>query len=66
MRVEFAAAVVAWRDVDHGEVPNAENLNVVGSLNEVRAADRPIRNEARTVASLGAPRNFDSLSVSDC
>ena len=64
MRVEFASLIALW-NVDLGQVSDASNLDVVRCLDEMRASDRAIRDNARTVAALDTPRDLDTLSVSD-
>ena len=64
VRVELAA-LVALRDVDLREVPDARHLYVVGRLHKVRARDRAVRDDARAVPGLRAPRDLDALRVPD-
>ena len=64
VRVELAARV-ALGDVDLRQVADAGDLDVVRGLDEVRARDRAVGDEARAVAGLDAPRDLDALRVSD-
>ena len=64
MRVEFAS-LIALRDIDLGQVSDAGDLDVVRCLDEMRASDRAIRDNASAVAALNTPRDLDTLSVSD-
>ena len=64
MRVEFAS-LIALRNIDLGQVSDAGDLDVVRCLDEMRASDRAIRDDARAVTALDTPRDLDTLGVSD-
>lgn len=64
MRVEFTS-LVTLRNVDLRQVTNTGYLDVVGSLDEVRARDGAVGDDTRAVAALEAPRDLDTLRVSN-
>lgn len=64
VRVELAA-LVALRDVDFREVAHTSDLNVVRSLDEVRASDGALGHDACAVAGLDTPGDLDALRVAD-
>ena len=64
MGVELASCVT-FGDVDLREITYPSNLDVVGGLDEVRPSDSAVRNQSCTVAWLNAPRDLDTLRVSD-
>ena len=64
VRVQFTT-LVAFGDVHARQVADAGDLDEVRGLDEGDAVDRAVRDEARAVAVLQAPRDFDLLGVAD-
>lgn len=62
--IELAASV-ARRDVDLRQVADAGDLDVVGSLHEMRALDRVRWDGTCAIAVLETPRDFNTLGVAD-
>lgn len=62
--IQFATLVTV-RDVQHGQLSGASDLNVVGGNHPVSASDRAIWNKSCTGATLDTPRHFESLGVTN-
>ena len=64
MRVELAV-LIALRNGPLRELPDACHLRVVKRVHKVRARDRAVRDDARAVSGLRAPRDVGALRVPD-
>lgn len=64
MGIELAS-FVAVGDVDHGEVTDTSDLNVVRGLHEVCTSDRTVGDHASAMVPLNTPCHLDALCLSD-
>jgi len=62
--IELASGILLG-NVDLGEVANARDLDVIGSLDEVNAFERSIGDGTSTAARFGAPSNLITFSVTN-
>lgn len=56
---------ISGRDIQICELPDARDLNVVRSLNKVRALDGAVGDDTGATATLGAPGDDDALGIPD-
>lgn len=64
VRVELAS-IISLRDINLREVPDTSDLDIVGSLHEMDALQRAIRDGTRATTRLGAPSDLLTLGVSN-
>lgn len=64
MRIEFTSVVVRSH-VDLGLVDETSDLDVIGRLEDLYAAESTVWDEACTVAWFRAPRDFLCLGLAD-
>lgn len=64
MGVELASGITRL-NVELGEIADSGDLDVFGGLDEVRALDRAVGDDARTVAALNTPGDLDALGLAN-
>lgn len=64
MGVKLASGITRL-NVEFGEIADSGDLDVIGGLDEVRALDRAVGDDARTVAALNAPGDLNALGLAN-
>jgi len=64
MRVELTTSITG-RDIDLGKVADTSDLDIIRCLDKVNTLQGSVGNSASSTARLGAPRDFDTLGVTN-